>query len=127
MSDMFLTAQPYRSATVLPVSDGRQASFPASVVDDLQYALAVGQILEPEFLDQAAVVDQVVPRLLLPAGLLVEGDLRVGQELAHELGEVAQADRRSPRTVDRVTRLVGQQHPREHLGNIVDMDRAAHR
>src|ERR1700731_2645207 len=43
----------------LAVGDERQACLTAGVVDYLQYALAVGEILDPKFLDEAAVVDQV--------------------------------------------------------------------
>src|SRR5436190_24313941 len=65
----------------LPVADEWQALLAADVVDDLQHAFAVGAVLDAEFLHQTGVVDQVVARQFLAAGLLVEGDLRVGQEL----------------------------------------------
>src|SRR6516225_12028496 len=68
-------------AAPLPVGDVRQACLTASVVDDLQYPLAVGEILEPELLDEAAVFDQVIAGGLLAAGLVVEGDAGVGQKL----------------------------------------------
>src|ERR1700759_1179027 len=84
----------------LAVGDGRQAGFAAGIVDDLQYALPVGQILQPEFLDQPGVVDQVIAGGLLAAGLVLKADLRVGQELAQEIGEIAEADGSASRIVD---------------------------
>src|SRR5262249_45690117 len=46
---------PRDDGLLLPVGDRRQAGFAAGVVDDLQHALAVGQILQSEFLDQAGI------------------------------------------------------------------------
>ena len=66
-----------------------------------------GQVLHAELLHQAGVVDQVVARGRLAAGLVLEADARVGQELAHHVGDLAQADRDAAGVVDRVLRLVG--------------------
>src|ERR1700757_4625258 len=82
-----------RTPLSLPVGDWRQAGLAARVIDDLQYALPVRQVLEPEFLDQSRVVDQVIAGGLLTTGLVIEGDLRIGQEFAHQIGELAKADR----------------------------------
>src|SRR5215471_1107099 len=109
------------------VGDGREARFAAGVVDDLQDALAVRKILQPELLDKAGIVDQVIAGGSLAAGLVIEGDLRIGQEFAHQVGELAETDRRSTRIVNCMARLVGQQNPGKHLGDVVDMDRGAHR
>src|SRR4029077_12324715 len=71
----------------LSVGDGGQTGFAASVIDYLQHPLAVREILQPELLDQAGVVDKVVAGGLFSAGLVLESDLRVGQEPAHEVGQ----------------------------------------
>ena len=76
--------------------DRRQALLAAHLVDDLQHALAVGAVLHPELVDEAAVVDQVIARDFLAAAVLVKVDLRVGQEFAHHLGDLAEADPTPP-------------------------------
>src|ERR1700747_2757856 len=68
----------------LPVGDWRQTGLATRVVDDLQYSLPVRQVLEPKFLDQSRVVDQVIAGGFLTAGLVIEGDLCIGQEFAHQ-------------------------------------------
>ena len=60
------------------VGDRRQTLFAAHFVDDLQHALTIRAVLDAEFLDEATIVDQVVARQLLAAGLLVESDIGVG-------------------------------------------------
>src|SRR5215472_12132436 len=110
----------------LPIGDGWQAGFAAGLVDDLQDALAVRQILEAELLDQPGVVDQVIAGSFLAPRFVLEADLRIRQELAHEIGKLAKTDRRTAGIVHSMSRFVGQQYAREHLGDVVDMDRAAH-
>src|SRR6516165_1493923 len=111
----------------LTVGDERHAGLAADLVDDLQHAFAVGPVLHAELLHEPAVVDQVVSGSRLPAGFLVKGDLGVGQELAHQIGNLAQTDRDAAGVVDPLLGLVGHDYPREDFGDLVDMDRAAHR
>ena len=94
----------------LPVADRRLAFFGADFVDDLQDAFAVGAELHAEFLHHPAVVDQIIARPFPAAGFVVEGDLRVGQEFAHEVGQIAQADRVAAGIVDGVVWLVLRNH-----------------
>src|SRR5262249_33551286 len=82
-----------QAAGDLAVADKRQALLAADVIDDLQDAFAVRAILDAKFLHEARIVDQVVARELRAASLLLEGDLGIGQELAHEIGQFAKADR----------------------------------
>src|SRR5437588_8336927 len=49
-----------RKQRELAVGDERQAFFAADIVDDLQDALAIGAVLDAEFLHEAGIVDQVV-------------------------------------------------------------------
>src|SRR5690242_2048109 len=82
--------------------DRRLAFFGADFVDDLQHALAIGAELHAEFGDNAAVVDHEVAGALAAAGFVVERDLRIGEKLAHDVGEVAEADRVAAGVVDGV-------------------------
>jgi len=58
----------------------RQTFLTPHVVDDLKDARAQWRILDAKLLREPAVVDEVVARLL-PAPILGEGDLGVGQKL----------------------------------------------
>src|SRR3954447_13902416 len=111
----------------LPVFDRRLAFVGADFVDDLQNTFAVGAELHAEFLHHPAVVDHEVARPLPAAGLVVKGNLRVGQEFTHEVGQVAQADRVAAGIVDGVVRLVLHDHSSEDFGDLVDVDRGTHR
>src|SRR5262249_60277303 len=63
---------------------------------------------------------------LLPAALLLKTDLGFGQVGPDDVGDFAQADGDTARIVDAVGRLLGEQHTRKDLGDVVYMDRAAH-
>src|SRR6185295_6814960 len=84
----------------LPVADRGEALFAADLVDDLQYPLAIGAELDAEFLHHPGIVDHEVAAEFPAAGFLVEGDLCIGQELAHEVGNLAEADRLTAGVVD---------------------------
>src|SRR4051794_23217907 len=122
-----MTAQGQDGLQPLPVCDRRLAFFDADFVDDLQNTFAVGAELHAEFLHYSAVVDHEVARPLPAAGLVVKGNLRVGQEFAHEVGQVAQADRVAASIVDGVVRLILCDHSREDFGDLVDVYRRTHR
>src|SRR5271166_6436177 len=109
------------------LGQGRQPGFTAYFVDDLQYTLAIRAILHAKFLNQPAIVDQVVARDLLAAGFLVKADLGVRQVLADHIRDLAKADRDTACVVDPVPWPIGHDYPGENLGHLVDMDRAAHR
>src|SRR5580700_3252811 len=96
-------------------------------IDDLQNTLPVGPVLHTEFLHKPRVIYQVVPRDFLAAGVLVERDLRPRQELPHNVGEFAQADRLAAGVVDPVLRLVLHDDAGEDFRHLVEMDWTAHR
>src|SRR2546423_213194 len=55
-----LGATDHRTRCELAVADERQAFLAADIVDDLQDALAIGAVLDAEFLHEARIVDQIV-------------------------------------------------------------------
>ncbi len=82
-------------------------------------------IFDAELLTETAIVHQVVAGILA-ASLLVKGDLRVRQKPAHDVRQLAQADRDPARVVEMVAGRVGQQHPGEDLGDVLDVNQQAH-
>ena len=50
-------ARPMAAKAELAVGDERHTGVAADLVDDLQYALAIGSVLYPELLNESAVVD----------------------------------------------------------------------
>src|SRR2546427_4000588 len=109
----------------LPQSDQWEPCLTPHVVDDLEHARAQRWILDPELLAEAAVVHQVVAGLVA-AAVLLEGDLRVREKLAHDVRELAQAHRDPARVVEVVAGRVGQQHTGEDLGDVLDVDQEPH-
>ena len=75
------------------LGDRRKTLADADIVDDLLHALAQGLVLQAELFDEAAVVDQEVSRDRTAAGLRLEADVGIGQELAHQGRQFAHADR----------------------------------
>src|SRR5690349_3828447 len=120
-------ARASRSAMPSSASDEGQTDLAADIVDDLQHALTIWQILHAEFLHEPCVVDQVIPGGLPAAGFTLEADLGIGQEFANDVSNLAQADRDAAGVVHTLLGFVGQQDAGEYLGDIIDMDRAAHR
>src|SRR5687768_15985076 len=78
----------------------------ADVVDGLEHAGVEAGELDAELLAEAGVVDEVVSGGLL-ASLVVERDLRVGQEPLHHVGQVAETHRDPTGVVEGVARLLG--------------------
>src|ERR1700730_2051892 len=105
--------------------DPRKPLLSPHVVEDLEHTGGERRVLDVELLAQAAVVHQVGAGFLA-AAVFLEGDLRVGEELAHDVRQLAEADRDPARIVERVARGIGQQDAREDLRDVLDVDQQAH-
>src|SRR5438552_18911476 len=95
------------------------------LVDDLEHPRVQPGILDPELLGQAAPVHEIVAGLLA-ATLLGERDLRVWEEPAHDVRQLAGTHGDPARVVERVARGVGQQHTGEDLGDVLHVNQETH-
>src|SRR5579871_2575455 len=118
---------PLLFASVLTRRDRRPPLLAPHFVDDLQHAFAIRTVLNAELLDEAAIVDQIIAGDFFAAALLVETDPGVRQVFAYNVGDLAEADRDAAGIVDPVLGMIGHDYPGEDFGDLVDMDRAAHR
>src|SRR2546422_9449008 len=95
------------------------------LVDALEHPRVQPGILDPELFGQAAPVHEIVAGLLA-ATLLGERDLRVWEEPAHDVRQLAETHGDPARVVERVARGVGQQHTGEDLGDVLHVNQETH-
>src|SRR5215467_8565648 len=92
--------------------DRWQSLLAPHVVDDSLDPRVEAGVLDPVLLGQPAPVDEIIARFLA-AALFGEGDLRVRQEAAHGLRQLAEAHRDAARIIEVMARRLGQENARE--------------
>src|SRR3989442_3975219 len=88
--------------------DRRKSFLPSDVVDDLEHASVQPGILDSEFLREPAPVHEEVAGVFA-AALLPERDFRIGDKVAHDIRQHAEASRNSARLVEMMSRRIRQQ------------------
>src|SRR5262245_12256568 len=98
---------PRASLKRLSPCDRREPLHSPHVIDDIEDARVQPRVLDAELLAQAAPVDKVVAGLLAPA-LAGKVDLSLGEEPAHDVRQLTEADRDPTRVVEMMAGRLGQ-------------------
>ena len=79
--------------------------------------------MNTEFVDDARIIHQIDPGLVLTPGFIFESDIGIWQVSPHHLRERTHANRRAARIIKGVLRVVGHQNAQEDFRDVVNMDR----